>query len=64
MVDFISVSLCVQPSLSLRSEMVVDDGLCLSVVQWVAEMFHFAPCLGESISLFISYNPAVRQNLL
>ena len=40
LMDFISVSLCAQPSLPPRSEVAVDDGLCLSVVHWVTELFH------------------------
>ena len=37
LVDFIRVSLCAQHSLPPKSEVVVDDRLCLTVVHWVAE---------------------------
>ena len=64
LVDWISTTLCIQSSLPLGPEMIVDDGLGLPVGYWVAELLHFAACLGESISVLITLDPKVRWNPL
>ena len=64
LVDLVSIILCTQLFLPLGSKLVVDDGLGLPVGHGVTELLHFAACLGESISFFVSHDPTVRRNPL
>ena len=64
LVDLVTIILCTQPSLPLGLKLVVDDGLGLPVGHGVTELLHFAACLGESISFFVSHDPTVRRNPL
>ena len=60
LVEEVNTALCTQDSLPLGLVSVVDHSFSLSVGLLVAQLLHFAACLGESISLLISSNLTVR----